>query len=356
MRLSRYDDDDEDFALSAMGISDGFRPSNGSAPAPVPFGHQRTESRTSRREAAGRRTPPPRPSSTTKPRGLGSFSLQNDGSTGSSQPFTSSTFSSNDQNTLTRASSISTDMPYIAPETPYQGPSGPSHPYHMYPQGTRPSRTASVATASTFQPRDRSYVGPSGPQHPYGMYPQDTTADEEHISPIPAIPVGFPGRSDQYRRRLGPDGEEAADMIGPMGHTEELPPYSQYPTESFGKASPVRGVPLVAGAGGIGLATLNPEFESRDDLRSPVSRQSMRSLTSESSGPQLNMAAAQESEKPPMKRWKQIAHKRVCGVVPVWALVLVGAALLLFTLILGAVLGFLAGRHRPPPRHNPGYQ
>lgn len=235
-------------------------------------------------------------------------------------------------------------------DTPYQGPTGPSHPYHMYPQGTRPARTASVATASTFQPSERIYAGPSGPTHPYGMYPQDTTAGNETPVPVTAIPVGFLGGRDEYQRRIGPDGEEAGDIIGPMGHTEQLPPYTQYPMESFGKS--MRGIPHLPGAGGMGLATRNPEFASREDLTSPQSRQSTRSLTSSSSGHNINLGAMGESEKLPEKRWKQIARKKLWGIVPVWSVVMAAIVLFLFVVILATVLRVLGSKHRPPPHHS----
>ena len=72
------------------------------------------------------------------------------------------------------------------------------------------------------------------PAHPYAMYSQSGLDDETssvrdmHAIPptVPAIqtamPVGFPGLNNGYHRVLGPDGEEQ-DIIGPDGHTEQLP-------------------------------------------------------------------------------------------------------------------------------------
>ena len=37
--------------------------------------------------------------------------------------------------------------------------------------------------------------------------------------------------AQSYQRRLRPDGEDADDLIGPDGHTEQLPPYTRYPTD-----------------------------------------------------------------------------------------------------------------------------
>ena len=108
----------------------------------------------------------------------------------------------------------------------------------MYPQESRLARTASIATTSTVPVPDRPYDGPGGPTHPYGMYPQNTVPESEaadESSPLAPVPVGFPGLNNNYQRRLGPEGEEIADIIGPDGHTEQLPPYTQYPDEAFAR-------------------------------------------------------------------------------------------------------------------------
>jgi hypothetical protein len=128
-------------------------------------------------------------------------------------------------------------------ENPFETGTGPSHPYGMYPQHTM-VRPASVATTSTERQPHRS-MSLQRPTHPYAMYSQSGLADEEPLeepaqSPVPqiqtAIPVGFPGLNAGYHRVLGPDGEEQ-DIIGPDGHTEQLPPYTRYPEEGPTKAS-----------------------------------------------------------------------------------------------------------------------
>ncbi|KAG0649563.1 hypothetical protein D0Z07_3566 [Hyphodiscus hymeniophilus] len=342
--------DDEDYDSAAMGISNGFRPSD--------ITHNRTSSQTSPNH--GRRTsnchpyrdlqsvpiPPPRPSSISKPN-YDSFALRHDGATG---PIAArhANVASSSNSVPSRSSSVSTDIPFRA-ESPYQGPSGPSHPYQMYPQESRLARTASIATTSTVPVQERSYIGPSAPGFPYGMYPQNTVPeleslhDEQAATPIPA---GFPGLNNNYQRRLGPDGEEIADIIGPDGHTEQLPPYSQYPEGRFArKACPVA-QPLVAvGAGGIGLATRDPEFASREDVNSSDSRLSSRSLTVVDSGPQTNNDTPGISEKPTLKPWQRFAKRKVCGIVPAWALVLAASVLVIFCIVLGSVLAVLKSQH-----------
>lgn len=341
--MMEQDDDDSD--LEAMGISDGFRPSTAMT------GHNTVPSQTSQSMTPGRRTPPPRPSSITKPR-LDSFALRHDGGMGPIARNSSNAGSHIPNAVPTRSSSVSTDVPYMRTESPYQGPSGPSHPYQMYPQESRLARTMSVATTSTIVAPDRPYNGPGGPTHPYGMYPQNIVPEGEVAVEAPAVPppvpVGFPGLNNNYQRRLGPDGEEIADIIGPDGHTEQLPPYTQYPDEAIArKTRPTVAVPP-AGAGGIGLATRNPEFESQEDLNTPQSRQSTRSILSDSNH-EINMGAATMSEKPRLKKWQRVAKRKVCGVVPVWAIVLAAAVFILFGIILGTVLAILKPKH--PPKH-----
>lgn len=364
-------DDDHDFASAAM-VADGFR----SAP-----------SEDSRTESIELRTP-----SITS----GSSTLLGDDSTGSPSrtgPTSSTTkihlqcdsFSlRHDQLGLTRQvtnSSESTQSTAFVPvQGPYQGPSGPSHPYQMYPQNVRVARTMSTTTASTLPVSESSYSGPSGPSHPYGLYPQSDGIEANSVPPAP-IPLGFHGLPDQYQRRIGPDGEDIGDIIGPDGHTEQLPPYTRYPEAPYGPkfatvganntdpsnepvvvaAAAVRGAtptPLTIpqGAGGIGLATRNPEFESTDDLGSPRSRHSARSFTSDDSHRRIRPDDEEVSEKRrPPKRWQTWMRRRLWGVVPYWAILLAAAILLVLAAILGAVVGTVMEKQKRPRKDGAWY-
>ena len=157
-------------------------------------------------------------------------------------------------------------------ENPFE--TGPSHPYGMYPQHTL-DRSNSIATASTER-QDRP-MSIQRPAHPYAMYSQSGLDGETPIHSLPAIqpivpqiqtalPVGFPGLNNGYRRVLGPDGEEQ-DIIGPDGHTEQLPPYSRYPDEGPTKAS----MAAEASASRIMPAPLNPALDPEDPFNAPVS-------------------------------------------------------------------------------------
>jgi hypothetical protein len=70
----------------------------------------------------------------------------------------------------------------------------------------------------------------SQPAHPYALYQQTMfeEPDEAEEPVTQSVPIGFPGRTVSFRRRTGPEGEEL-DVMGPDGHTEQLPPYSRYP-------------------------------------------------------------------------------------------------------------------------------
>lgn len=426
--------------------------------------------------AAAQPTPPTapggisnRPSSITK-LPIGSSSLGSSSGAGSSSAAHASEHASS-------------SMPVVQGEEPYQGPSGPSFPYQLYPQNVRIARTLSGITTATAAPSESSYNGPRGPTFPYSLYPQSTMAGSGAV-PTSAIPVGFPGMADGYQRRLGPDGEDIADMIGPDGHTEQLPPYSRYPDNYSGKmaavmaavppapvnaagvvgvvdvagvagVADVAGVAGVAGAsgtvsalsavgtvgaattaadaaaaagsaaetsaaadaasepniapgavpvavpdlapaagsdqaattataaatttetttatataaaattavaaapnirpipgaGGIGLAPRNPEFDSAEDLDSPQSRHSSRSFTSDASQNEINAAGTVYNEKRLSPRLRQLARRRLFGVIPYWAICLAIIALVIMCIVLGSVIGVLLTRHHKPPPH-----
>lgn len=182
-----------------------------------------------------------------------------------------------------------------------------------------------------------------------------------------------------------------ADMIGPDGHTEQLPPYTRYPDEAYvrkvagmeqsataraesptsgpsSSSSAVVAVPTamtattamhaIPGAGGIGLATRDPEFASREDLQlnganSPQSRQSLRSFQTDASHHDINTAAmGVVDEKKPLKKWQVLAKRKVWNVVPCWALGLTILILVMLAVVLGAILGTFFGKNKKPPPSN----
>ena len=257
---------------------------------------------------------------------------------------------------------------FMPPEAPYEGPSNPSHPYQMYPQ-----RAMSISTISVVTPGpDGSYSGSRGPAHPYGLYPQSTSMGD--VTQPETIPVGFPGSTNSLPRRAVPGVDDANSFVGSLAHSEALPPYTRYPENGLGPkavgspptsndpssresrlgfvphAAPSSNMGAIPGAGGIGLATRDPEFASTSsEPGSP--RLSTRSFISDESHHEINTAVhATESEKPTRTSWKQQATRKLWGIIPYWAVGLLGVALILMGIILGAVIGTFVTKDSQSPR------
>lgn len=245
---------------------------------------------------------------------------------------------------------------------------GPSHPYGMYPQHTM-ARSSSVTTSSTQRQPHRS-MSLQRPAHPYGMYPQNVVEDE---SPLPAvqaaIPVGFPGLNTAFHRQIGPDGEEQ-DIIGLDGHTEQLPPYSRYPTEGPTKAAlaaeasatpieppsvvslnTVYDVPHISPVSPLSpvspIRFPPPQQETHRDVAPialPVSlSQSAASLSS------TEQDASEKQETPQsVKSWRS---KKLWGRVPMGVAIALLVLVLIFAIILGAAIGTIGARNRDRGGH-----
>ena len=395
---------DESYHLEDITVADGFRPSNpvpdstsstsqsDSQPAapqplllsplsriappsqPISFSptEQTTSSSTPAPDITNKGNPGPaipRPSSVSKPhRPHESLTLRNDGS---SATIANSSTNSQDTN----------DSPLTQNESN-------SHPSSsLFGSSAEASRTGT--TNSTRPLIERAYDGPRGPTHPYALYPQNTATSEELSNQH--IPVGFPGHGMAYQRQLGPDGEEIGDLIGPLGHMEELPPYTRYPEQTYlrrdgagassatgpgsngvssmsapgsngasfvsapertsgsapGSSSgspqnavPAAPLPVHPGAGGIGLATRDPEFSSTDgSLVVANSQGSIQSADTSNTSHGINIAARDFAEKLPMGKWQRRARKKLWGVIPYWALCLLVTGMVIVGIVLGAVVG-----------------
>ncbi|MCJ1262946.1 hypothetical protein MMC22_002816 [Lobaria immixta] len=264
--------------------------------------------------------------------------------------------------------SISTISNFSLPRTqsPYQGATGPSHPYGMYPQDIGLAHSSSSASHSTIRMPDRSYAGLSGPSQPYGMYPQNTLLEHEAspaagtIQPTP----GFPGLGQTYRRRFGPDGEEAEDLVGPDGYTEQLPPYTRWPNNVPPK-NPLSGaIDPIGGTIGQSESTENElrtqTADSQDTLDASHSAGvRSRSLVIDDSLTQLNSPPTADPEPPSegghfKERVKQKGRRRVCfGRIPLW---LVMVLLFIVAVLLGGVIGGVVGRAREQPQNGEVYK
>ncbi|OCK82201.1 hypothetical protein K432DRAFT_293758 [Lepidopterella palustris CBS 459.81] len=349
------DPSDLDFNI---GVVDGFRPSHDqTGPTRHDQGSDISRSRRSfsTTPATDLRRMASRNSTAKPPATRESFSILHDGhngSTASRNPSIHARGASSQAPALVHRASVSSTASFATmarSENSYAG--GPSHPYGMYPQNTTIARSASVTTSSTLRQPQRS-LSMQRPSHPYGMYSQNgvESTDEEAIAPVrPVIPVGFPGLSSGYHRQIGPDGEEQ-DIIGPDGHTEQLPPYSRYPEEGPKSLLPSR-------ASSTPIEVTPPGINTLHDIpTSPVTREERGVAGEERILPMTETSSNGEAEVTEKSRksrsWKEIRSKRILwGKIPVWVLGLLIVLLLVFALILGAAIGTFAARERMQSHH-----
>lgn len=244
----------------------------------------------------------------------------------------------------------------------YRGPSGPSHPYDLFSQAAVPRQSIiSNFPPSRLQP---SLYTPSQPAHPYGLYQQNSfPIDESEPEIVPAIQVGFPGRTTNFGRQIGPDGEDQG-IIGPDGHTEDLPPYSKYPdartvkpplvaTPHISPVSPVDGPSTSHRAIPRSQEELVSPIAPVDDTpsipHSPVPVAVPRAIPSQSSNRDLQSRSPRSSgyslkdEKAwKDKSWREKRRTRVCGGrLPVWALLVAMSIVLFIVILVGGVIGGL---------------
>lgn len=253
-------------------------------------------------------------------------------------------------------------MPRI--QSPYQGATGPSHPYGMYPQDIGISRTPSSATIPSARAPERARPGVGGPTQPYGMYPQNTVPEDDHtlgaevVQPMP----GFPGRQRNYQRRFGPDSDEVADIVGPDGYTEQLPAYTRYANDIPPKlTNPTSGSRRGESQNQPGESrdTLNTILSEDSDLRSPAVEDSSTRLSAPAAGvttlrAEIAALPAQVTSSPSAgvvvssegghfkELVKERGKKRVCcGKLPMW---LCMVFLVVAACVVGGLIGGILGR------------
>lgn len=244
----------------------------------------------------------------------------------------------------------------------YRGPSGPSHPYDLFPQAGVPRQSIiSESPPSRLRP---SLYTPSQPAHPYGLYQQNSFAiDESEAEIVPAIPVGFPGRTGNFGRQIGPDGEDQG-IVGPDGHTEDLPPYSKYPDARtvkpvFAATAPISPVSPVDGPSTISREIPRSQHEIVSPIaytenpaslpQSPIPQAAPRAIPSQSSSRGLHIRSPRSSgysikdEKAWRdKTWKEKRRTRLCGGrLPIWALLVAISIVMFIVILVGGVIGGL---------------
>ena len=247
-------------------------------------------------------------------------------------------------------------------QSPYRGAIGPSHPYGMCPQDIGLTRTPSIATTSTIRQPERSYTGPNGPTQPYGMYPQNTVPEDEQVTV-----AGFPGMDQDYQRRLGPDGEDVDDLIGPDGYAEPLPPYTRFangipPKYSAGRGSMRSGIPptYMSESGSVRRSGVPaaPE-DSQETLNNPRQNLNGSRDNASSTNPftdsstQLHSTTAisvfPKDEGGSFKeKVRQRSKRRIrlcCGVIPCWLLFVISVIVILAVILGGGLGGMIARKH-----------
>jgi hypothetical protein len=147
---------------------------------------------------------------------------------------------------------------------------------------------------------------------------------------------------------LGPDGEEQ-DIIGPDGHTEQLPPYTQYPDANEKVYAARSAAPL----------SPTPSHESQNTLVQPLSQQSQTNeerAPSDTADSGTTVAASEKSWQE--KNWKEKRKTKIFGI-PFWLiLVALGCLVIMSVVIGGAIGGFLAKLREEkyyPPLHHAGH-
>ena len=209
----------------------------------------------------------------------------------------------------------------------------------MYPQMTRTS------SASTVRPVEGAFVASDGPEHPYAMYPQNTVAEEDADEALPAttIPIGFPGMGQNYQSRVSPGGEEAADIIGPDGHLEQLPPYSRYP-DDVPRKQDVAAVEIPVPGTSASDSTREVPLSEMTTLSEPIAIRDA-SHAAPSGGEEAEATKNSGSLK---GIWKRNSKRRICCGLPLWASLALIAVVVLAGVIggvIGTVVGALHNRH-----------
>lgn len=224
--------------------------------------------------------------------------------------------------------------------SPYTGATGPSHPYAMYPQ-VGVSRSPSITTTSTMRPSDRPLGDSNAPQHPYAMYPQNVVPEEGMDDGT--IPLGFPGHNQAYERPPGRADDDVGDLVGPDGHTEQLPPYTRYPDGVVPKEE--GSFEAATDAGVIGEEN---QPDRQEDV--PDREDTPRPLAAARPAPPPPAPHSEPPEDPPTgvmafeEKLKTTGKKKACCGLPIWTLVLVCVVILVVACIGGIIGGVLGTR------------
>ncbi|KAI9726176.1 MAG: hypothetical protein M1828_001849 [Chrysothrix sp. TS-e1954] len=245
-------------------------------------------------------------------------------------------------------SQSSASSAYARSPSTVQSNVGPSHPYAMYPQGLGVSRSASVASTSTYYREPSQNNTPQTPAHPYALYPQNVFADDNEVAEPASIPVGFIQTNQSFHRRIGPEGEEQ-DIVGPDGHTEQLPPYTRYPEVVHSKSTTGAELPRIGETVGWEGSR---QHDARTPIRSPESpsfspasihNEEASSLLQGRSNEHGSNGSGMTEKLWNEKSWKERRKTKVLGK-PLWCYLIVLAVGISIVAVIAAAIGSVVGR------------
>lgn len=363
----------DDYDLAAEMVSDGFRPAN---------------------------LPPSSTSSTPPGTSASSASQQSSNTTAPAQPNFASLLTSRSQPEPVNVRPSSTAKPpRLHDSLTIQNDgdnaaeaSGPSHPYDMYAQRT--------TTGVSMPPAGLPSIAATQQIQTFPLYNEDTS--------LPALPA-----EQVAPVRFGAANNFPAPMAGAeLEPTEDLPPYTRYPEvsmtrkpgsqpavsslvpfpasqsssttdltlsttheavellpQSRPRPSPTPStvaVPQSAVVNDPGHAARNHavndpvntarshDFSSTQDTLSVYRSRSRFSTSRPSTLSDDDEIEAMKAypTKPPSK-WQRRAKKKLCGVIPYWAICLVAVAIVIICVIMGAVIGTLLPPRGGPRRNSP---
>lgn len=177
------------------------------------------------------------------------------------------------------------------------------------------------------------------------MYPQnvaDDMEDEDEMNhPQNHIPVGFPGVAPIFVNRRLPRNDH--DNMSISGHSEQLPPYSEYPEDGAPKNI------LLPQQLPTGQASEQqvPQVQDPFAQRAPQSMADSSAITAGQGSP-LNTTPPTDA--PPKtwseKTWAEKRKTKFCGIPFGFILIAVGCVVLI-VIIAGAVIrGFVNGHRK----------
>lgn len=198
-----------------------------------------------------------------------------------------------------------------------------------------------------MRPADRPLTDSNAPQHPYAMYPQNVVI-EEGIDDA-TIPLGFPGHNQTYQRPPGRADDDVGDLVGPDGHTEQLPPYTRYPAGVVPK--PEGSFEAATDAGVIGEENQPDPQGLQDEAR--ASERSPRPIMADQP-PAENREPPEEAPTGVMafeEKLRTTGKRRACCGLPIWTLVLVCVGIFVVACIGGIIGGVLGTKKAADSEH-----